>query len=144
MVNLISSLNSSGRKWNATDYLEAWAVEGKRAYNWVKECNDEFKLITFSNLKNVFGWTPKEFNNGTWSISRKEYLRGTRIVKQLSAIIPILYDSGKINSQLMRALIDTMNQDNYSHAKMIKSIKDGKGLWSSDETVLRTQLFQLL
>jgi hypothetical protein len=142
MVNLISSLNSNSAKWKDIDYLNAWSIEGKESYQWLKEVNEDFKSVTFSNLKNIFNWKPKQFKDGVWSMDRNQFFRGVRIVRQLNDIIPILYPNGKINAQPMRAVIDAMKSDNYNHKKMVKAIKDGFETWSNDETILRTQLFQ--
>jgi hypothetical protein len=140
MVRMISSLNSSSAKWKDLDYLEAWAEEGKSSFKWLKEVNDEFKSITFSNLKNVFGWKPAEFKMGTWSISKTEFFKGVRLLRQINDITPILFADKKISSQPMRAVIDAIKHPNYNHTKMLKVINDGKGTWDKDETILRSQL----
>jgi hypothetical protein len=143
IVQLISSLNSNSAKWKDLDYLEAFSIEGVKSYEWLKEVNDDFKNITFSNLKNIFGWKTKEFQDGKWSITKAELFKGLRIVRQLNDIIPILKENGvSVRAQLLRAPIDAMKQPKYNHKKMIQTIINGGSIWSNDETILRTQLLQ--
>ena len=143
IIQLISSLNSNAKTWKDIDYLEAWATEGKKSYQWLKEVNDDFTNVTFSNLKNIFKWKPKTFKEGTWNITKAELFKGVRIVRQLNDIIPILKDNGvSVRAQLLRAPIDAMKQPKYNHKKMIQTIINGGSIWSNDETILRTQLLQ--
>lgn len=142
IVSLITSLNSNSKTWSDLDYLHAWSVEGIQTYKDLEEINNEFKGVSFSNLKDIFGWKPKQFREGTFNLTREELFKGIRVIRLLNDIIPILYKSGKINAQPMRAVIDAMMLPNYNHKKMVETIKNNKDVWSGDEIILRTQLFQ--
>jgi hypothetical protein len=143
LVKFMSSINNKSKKWKDIDYLNAWASEGKKSYQWVQEVNNDFKSVTFSNLINIVGWSKKDFQDGTWSITKKEFFKAMRVVRNLDNMISVFKELGmSTRAQLLRAPISAMLSPNYNHTKMVKVLREGKGTWSNDEVVLRTELLQ--
>ena len=126
LVRLMSALNSNAKKWNTEVYLNAWAYEGKKAYVWLKELAEDFKSTTLANFKTIFGWNTKEFENGDWTISKADFNKGVRIVRNIEASTAT-FDKG-INAQPLRAIIKVCTHSNYNQKVMMSIVKNNAGL----------------
>lgn len=132
-LKLTQDLNSSQRNWNISNFINSYADRGFTSYilfnNFLKEEEISSSILIWLLYHSRNGKVQSDIKQGKL-VCTKEQLDQIRIViqkaKEVRGVIPVKTVQYKefMKDKVLMPLIIIMDQEEYSHARMIKQMRD--------------------